>query len=140
MSEHTQTEDKISAEVAEDEFERFAVGMDLDVDPAGLDEEDKKSLADSKRRFIRAVRTGQLVVNDNCEPVLSPTGGGKPIVFHEPRGAALMATDQKKKGHDMARTFAVMGAMTNESPSRFSELANRDLKICTAIFALFMGG
>lgn len=139
MSEHTQ-ENKIATEVAEAEFERFCVGMDLDVDPAGLDEDDKKSLADSKRRFLTAVEAGRLQVNEACEPVLQPGDGGKPIVFHEPKGSALMATDQKKKGHDMAKTFAAMAAMTGENPGRFADMANRDVKICTAIFGLFMAG
>jgi hypothetical protein len=141
VSEHTQTaEVTIAPEVAEDEFQRFAEGMDLDVDPTGLSDEDKSSLEDSKRRIIRAMLKGQLVINEKCEPVFTPKSGGKPITFYEPDGAALMATDMKKKGHDMAKTYAAMAAMTKENPTRFSSMPGRDLKVCTAIFALFMAG
>jgi hypothetical protein len=139
MSEHTPAENTIAQDVAEDEFQRFADGMDLDVDPTGLSDEDKSSLEDSKRRVIRAMMKGSLVSNEKCEPVFTPKSG-KAITFYEPDGATLMATDMKKKGHDMAKTYAAMAAMTKENPTRFSSMPGRDLKVCTAIFALFMAG
>jgi hypothetical protein len=138
--EDTENEERISDEVCEAEFHRFAEGMDLDVDPKHLDDEDKKSLDESKRRFFRAMKMGQLTVNAECEPVFTPADGGKAIVFHEPKGASFMASDQKKKGHDMAKTFAQIADMTGQSPDRFAKMAGRDVKVCVALYLLFMGG
>lgn len=145
MTEHTQnaaTETKpnvVGVDVIEAEITRFAEGMDLDLNPKGLDDEDKASLEDALRRVRRAMAAGRLVIDAECQPVFTPTDGKK-IVFYEPTGASLMAADQKKKGHDMAKTYAAIGDMTQENPSRFAALPGRDVKVCTALFALFMAG
>jgi len=130
----------VGDDVVEAEIARFAAGMDLDLDPKGLDDEDKQSLEDALRRVRRAIKAGRLAINDDCEPVFKPASGGSLITFHEPKGASFMAADQKKKGHDVAKTYAALADMTEENPSRFAEMPGRDLKVCTALFGLFMAG
>jgi len=131
----------VAPEVAEAEFERFVEVMDLDVDSTDMDAEDRKSLDDSKRRFIRAVVCGSLVVNESGEPVFTPTVGDRAeITFYEPDGTALMAMDRAKKGHDVEKTNLVLAALTKQLPKRFAAMKNRDLKLCQAILCFYMGG
>lgn len=130
-----------SNDVAEADFARFVDLMDLDVDPDGMDDEDKMSFQDAKRKIIRAIKAGSLVVTEAGEPrytTTAPGSEGKVILFAEPDGAAIAAMDSKKRGHDVGKMFACMAAITKQSPTLFGKMKNRDIKICQAILALFL--
>lgn len=133
--------DKVAKEVAEQEFERFIDAMDLDVDTAGMDEDDKKGFEQQKSRIIGAIQSGALVVNDDGEPVFTPqrTKDAEPITFHEPTGASLMAMDRKKKTEDIGKLYSAMGDMTGKHPSTFAKMKMPDLKVCMAVTTLFLG-
>lgn len=130
----------LDTETAEKEFGRFLEAMDLDVDPKGMDDEDKRTFEESKRRVVRALEQGQLVIDDKGQPVFTPSAGGNPITFYEPTGAALMAADQKRSGHNMAKMFATMGDMTRTNAALFAKMVARDVKVCLAVALLFLGG
>lgn len=133
---------KVDAETAEQEFQRFADAMDLDLDPAGMDEEDRTSFEKMKRRITRAVQEGSLVFNDDGEAVYTPQKAKskhkEPITFHERTGASLMAMDGQKKNRDVAKTYAVMASMCEVHPSVFAGMVGIDAKVCEALFALLM--
>lgn len=132
-------EKKIARSVCEGEFERFADAMGLDLDQSQMDDEDKKGLLLQKNRILSAMEFGALVINEKGEPVYTPQeGSGEPITFHEPRGASFMAMDQKKAGHDNTKAFAFLADMTQQSVQRFAGMAGRDLKVCQAVFLLFL--
>jgi hypothetical protein len=133
--------EKIAKEVAEVEFLRFADCMDLDIDLASMDEDDKKEFEKQKDRIISSIQNGNLVINENGEPVFTPkrSGESKPITFFEPSGATLMAMDRKKKAEDIGKMYALMGDMTKTDSSTFSKMKMGDLKICLAITTIFLG-
>ena len=130
----------VALEVCEAEFERWTEAMDLSFDPKGWDDEDKKTFIDAKNRLLKAMESGALVVDVEGRLVYTPLVGKDrtPIVWNEPSGADLMAMDQKKNGHNVAKTYAVMGSMTGVQPTRFTGMKARDLKVCQAIYALFL--
>ena len=132
--------DKVALEVAENEFNRFTDNMDLDVDERFMDEEDLTAFNKQKRRIITAICNGSLVINENGEAVYTPQKSGdiEPLVFHERTGASVMAMDNKKKNHDVATTYAVMGDITGVHQNTFAKMKGIDIKICEAIFALLM--
>lgn len=136
------TEHRIALEIAEAEFTRFAEEMDLDVDTGTLDAEDLTAFNKMKSRILRAMQRGDLVVNENGEAVFTPQRSSskshEPITFHERTGASLMAMDGKKKGHDVAKTYAVMADMCRVHPSTFAGMSGSDVKVCEALFALLM--
>lgn len=133
---------RVALEVAELEFERFVEAMDLDVDPSKLDAEDLTAFKKHKDRLLAAMQSGALMINQNGEAVFTPQRPAskhkEPITFHERTGASLMAMDGKKKGHDVAKTYAVMGDMCRVHPNVFAGLAGADIKVCEALFALLM--
>lgn len=133
-------EPKVSFEVAESEFDRFADLMDLDLDMSKMDEDDKKEFEKQRRRVINAIQSGSLAINDKGEPIFSParSKGVEPLTFHEPTGAALMAMDRKKKTEDIGKLYAAMGEITKSHANVFSKMAMTDLKICMAITTLFL--
>ncbi len=133
---------KIALEVAEAEFARFADAMDLDLETADMDAEDLTAFKRQKNKILRAIQRGNLVFNDNGEAVYTPSNARskhtESITFHERSGASLMAMDGKKKGHDVAKTYAVLADMCKVHPSVFAGLVGQDVKICEALFALLM--
>lgn len=133
---------RIAPEVAEAEFQRFAEAMDLDVDTSRMDVEDLSAFNKQKSRILRAMESSALVVNEKGEAVYTPqrpeSKHRDAITFHERTGASLMAMDGKKKGHDVAKTYAVMGDMCKVHPGVFAGLAGPDIKVCEALFALLM--
>lgn len=133
--------EKMSDEVVESEIARFAEAMDLDLDPKGMDDEDRKSLEVAKRRLARALQSGQLVFDDLGQPVFTPTEGTKEdaITFKEPKGSALISMDQRKQGHDVERLFTVMSEITGRNRDTFAKMANRDVKVCISLTNLFLG-
>jgi hypothetical protein len=135
-------ENKINAEMAELEFERFGDAMDLDFDTSFMDEEDRKGFEQAKRRIVKAIMSGAMTVNEDGCPVFVPQraeGDVNPITFYEPTGATYMAMDRKKKTEDMGKTMALMADYTKQSTGLFSKMKNADFKICLAVTTLFLG-
>lgn len=132
----------IDAVTAEQEFERFADAMDLDIDPAGMDDDDRAGFERQKRRVIRAIQNGSLIFNDDGEAVYTPQNTKSrhkdPITFHERTGASLMAMDGKKKNQEVSKTYAVMASMCEVHPRVFAGMVGADAKVCEAIFLLLM--
>lgn len=132
--------DKISSEVAEQEFNRFIELMDIDADTSGMSQEDSEEFGTLRKRLVNAIVNGSLVVNDSGEPIFTPqrTKEADPITFFEPTGASLMAMDRKKKNEDVSKMFATMADMTRTHASTYSKMKNADLKICLAVATLFL--
>lgn len=129
----------VSESVAEDEFSRFAESMDLDIDEKRMNAEEAQAFKGLKRTVTRSIELGRLVVDDNGQPVYTPQlGDRKPITFYEPDGSALLSADKKKAGENVAKTYAAMAAMTRTSPERFANMKGRDLKVCQALYLLFL--
>lgn len=132
---------KVDKDTAQSEFERFAETMDLDLEPAGMDDEDAKSFASQKNLVIRAMQKGDLVINESGEPEFTPSrsADAKTITFYEPTGATMQAMDRRKASQDVSKTYAAMADMTRQDAKRFSQLKYADLKVCLAVFTLYTG-
>ena len=134
-------ENKVSVEMAEQEFDRFAEAMDLEFDTSNMDQEDVKGFGHNKGIIIKAIQKGALVIDDKGQPVYTPqrTSDVKPIVFHEPTGASLMAMDGGKKTEDVKKLYHVMADVTERDAKLFSSMKMADLKVCMAVITLFLG-
>lgn len=129
----------VAPEVALDEFNRFCAQMDLDVDESSMGEEELKDFHATRRRVLRAIENGFLVISENGEPVFTPQTGGEPITFHEPTGATILAIDKAKKGQDAHKAFLMIADFTGQPIQRYSKMAGRDFKVCQALMTLFLG-
>lgn len=134
--------EKIVKEMAEAEFDRFIECMDLYFDTAEMDADDLTGFNKNKSRLVRAIQNASLVINDNGEAVFTPKNPKskhqEPIVFHERSGVSLSAMDGKRKNHDVAKTYAVMGEMCKVHPKVFAGLVGNDIKVCESLFILLM--
>jgi len=132
-------EECVSQEVAEAEFERFVEAMEIDLDTTGLDEEEIRDTQQDKTRIVRAIKNGRVTVNEGGLIAFVPrTDGAGPIIFHAPTGAALAAMDKKKGHHDVGKMYSSMASITRTSEATFSKMEMPDLKVCMAIWTLFL--
>jgi hypothetical protein len=131
-------ERKVAREVCEQEFERFADAMDLDVDPTRMDAADLKTFDDARHVLLRAMERGQLVIDEKGQPVFTASDGTA-ITFYEPTGATFMSMDTKKKEQEVAKMYAIMAEITRLPDKTFSKMPMRDLKVCRTIVTLFLG-
>ena len=132
---------KVDEQTAEQEFDRFAEAMVLEVDESRMDEDEAKEFKPLKRTFIRAVQSGALVVNEDGEPELSlskPVNDISTVRFREPKGADYMQADKSKKTESMKKFFMIMASMTDVPVNVYTNMRKRDLKVCQAITGLFM--
>ena len=131
----------IEREAAEADFYRFTEAMDLDVDVSDMDAEDTADFDKQKMVVVKAIERGKVKINEKGEPVFCPsvTEGVTEIIFREPTGGSYLAMDRKKKNYDITKTFSVMSDMTRVPILIYSKMPKRDLKICQAIFVIFMG-
>lgn len=132
----------IDIKTAQAEFDRFTECMDLDLDTSTMDAEDLTAFNKQKNRVLKVIQSGALIINDNGEAVYTPynpkSGYKNAITFHERTGASLMAMDTKKKGHDVAKTYAILGDMCEVPQKVFAGLVGNDVKVCESLFSFLM--
>jgi hypothetical protein len=132
--------DKVSFEVAEQEFFRFCESMDLDADEGKMSEEKKEEYQKNKSVVVKAIQKGSLFISENGEPTFTPqrTKDIGPIIFYEPTGSSLMAMDKKKGGEDIAKLYSAMADMTKTHAKTFANMKMADLKVCMTLFTFFL--
>lgn len=97
-------------------------------------------------KLVKAIQSGALVLNDDCEfeytiSRRSPPGfAGEKITLRTPNGAAYMAMDDYKEQQGVHRTMAIMSAITGKDVKWFGRLSNNDYKIVNYITSFFTAG
>lgn len=134
---------KVAREVAEDDFERMCASRRITTDPEDLDPDDYESLLATKKKVVRAIMAGDVVVTEDGDPVFTPpVPGAKPLRFYKPTGATLIAMDPVGREVDgqQARVVRAMAEMTRTPKGEFSKLEAPDYTLCTQLCALFLAG
>ena len=132
----------LSQDMAQQEWDRFLVSMDLDEKISEkLDDEDAKALENVRSGIMRALRNGSLVIGNDGEAVFTPRRGEnrKPVTFSEPTAGVLTAADRRKEGHNAAKGIAMLAEWSGENPDRFAKMKASDFAVCMNLFALFFG-
>jgi hypothetical protein len=132
-------EQRVAREVAEAEFERMCQARRIDIDMTEMDEEDTASFLDLKRKIMRAMQRGDLVVNEHGDPVYTPpVPGAKPLTFYKATGATFMAMDEGKDRGGITKVVASLTEMTRSVKGEISKLEAPDFQVCSAIASLFL--
>lgn len=133
---------RVDPETAMVEFKRFADLMDLDLDPEGMTEDDRKGFEIQKRIMLDAIEEGHVTVNDDGEPTIhlkKPTPQLSRVTLHEPSGEAFLARDRAKKDHDQSKLYHMLQVMADIQPGSLAKVKQRDLKVIQAVGLLFLG-
>ena len=127
---------------AENDFQRFIDGADLDFDLDKMDEEDRTTAEKNKRRLVKAIINGHLTIDEKGIPTFIPYTEGSnftdPMTFQSPTGADFMAMDATKMRKTISKTHLMMAGMTGLPSGIFAKLKGEDYKICQALFLFFM--
>lgn len=132
----------VDRDTAENDFQRFIDGADLDFEIDKMDEEDRTTAEKNKNRLVRAIMNGHLTIDETGIPTFNPYNKGSkfsdPITFQAPTGADFMAMDATKMRKTISKTHLMMGGMSGLPSGIFAKLKGEDYKICQAIFLFFM--
>ena len=131
---------KVSLDAAEQEFERFVEKMDLELDEKEMSEDDSQAFKRQKNRLIKSICKGNLVIDENGVPIYTPykSENKDVLTFHEPNGSTISATDRAKSNELTKKLYSSMAEMTKTTPSIFNKMLMPDLKVCMAIYTLFL--
>lgn len=135
-----ETEVRVAPDVAEDEFWRWAEAMDLLIEPGDIDEEQQTA----KKRIIRAIKRGHLVIDEDGYAVFTPycsvSSYTDSLKFREPDGAVFSSSDKKKQNERFGGAHAQMAALCKVHPNVFGsdKIRGEDYKICQALYIFLM--
>jgi len=138
-------EDRIGPDVAESEFQRWVDAMYLTqkLDPTRLDAEERKNLAQQKNVILDALVRGDLVVNEDGCFVFTPSGEKESrgaITIPEPTWDHLRTgTDGKGENAGQGKMMGMFSKVTQIPEERLKKLKLRDVAVCQAVMALFLG-
>jgi hypothetical protein len=131
--------DKVSLEVAEQEFERILDAFDISMDTS--DDDEASTLNSIRKSFIRNIQRGHITIGENGDVTYIPhRTDAKPITFQELTGGALRAGERYKDNQHIAKMYAIASEMTGQNPNYFALLKGADIKMVQKIIALFLMG
>lgn len=136
-------EDKISKEMAEEEFKNWCEAVDLDCEEADMNEEDLKSFLPHKNRIIKAIQKGVAVIDgENIEYTLSEKSveglAGKVITIPRPSAKLFSGLDGFKENQNIRRTQSAMSALCGLDIGVFTKMEVPDWKFFNAVCMLFL--
>jgi hypothetical protein len=135
-------EPKVAREVAERDFERMCRSRRVVTDPAEIDEDDLPGLTAVREKLVKAIMRGELVIEENGDPVYTPpVGGAKSLRFHKPTGATYMAMEANRPGEadgQVARTVRALTEMTRSDKGEIARLEGADYQMCVTLGQLFL--
>ncbi len=129
-------ETKVSRDVAEAEFERWAATYEVDTDVSDLGKEDKDAFNAFKMRFVKRVTTGAVTIDDEGVVVFTPRSlKGDVMKFAEPTGALLSA--RQPNDSDAQGLRRILAQWTGAPATRFAEMSLADFNFCAALLTFF---
>jgi hypothetical protein len=135
------TKVKVSEEVAEQDFERFAEYWDIDTETETMSPEDRDSFEGQKSRILRAIKNGRAAIGDDGKltyKLREPIGEYESLTFKLPRGDAFISMDKHKERQSMHKIQTLIAGMTGVPSSLLSRLNGIDMKFGMGVASLFL--
>ena len=136
-------EDKISLEVAENQVQELFDYYDIDVDD--IDDEDQKSnLFTARKKAIRAVQQGRLIIEEKegslkVTQVLSkPPGDIDRLEYREIDGKSKIGLKNKKKNDGFGRIYTLLGSLAGLSETAIAALKGKDMGLAESLGLIFL--
>lgn len=136
-------ENKITLEMAEEEFKNWCELNELDCDESVMNEEDKASFEPVKNRIVKAIQKGVAVIDgDTIEYTLSekyegPMAGMK-ITINPPTARMFSGMDGYKDTQMIKKLQGAMSALCGIDIGVFSKMTIPDWKFFQSVCVLFM--
>lgn len=134
-------ENVINRETAEQEFERWCDAMKFDIDYDSDDENTRRGRVQAKRKIVRAIERGELVVDEKgYAKLLNADVKGEPtdVCFNRLYAGLYTAMDRKKEGQGIGKSYAALAALTGLPDTTFDRMHPYHVGICTAVILYFL--
>ena len=123
-------EDKISEQVAEDQFESFLDYFDIDFNDIEI-EDGAEAARTMKNTLIRAIRRGALEITTedglSIRQILThPIGDIQAIIYTDKVARARLAMDHESPKKTQAKMYAFMAALTDIPPSQLMKMEGKE--------------
>ncbi len=133
----------VSKEQAIAEFDAWRENCDLDFDENDLPDDQKALVDGCRRRFVKAMTGGRLVVDgEKLKYTISdksPDGfKGREVEIKNPGARLKFAMDGFKDNQQAEREIAGMSALTGQDVGFFRKLCMTDFNFFEGVIALFM--
>ena len=129
----------------EQEFNNYCEANDFDHDENAMEAEDRKDFVKIKKRFMRALKEKQIVVDGNklilTVSERSKEMAGKQITISRPSGRTLLAMDGYKETQQQTKLMAYMAALCRiprNEIHKISSLDKKDHQIIQDVAILFL--
>jgi hypothetical protein len=134
---------KIDRETAEKEFIRYCENNGIEFDESAMNDEEKESFADIKKRIIKSCMGGRVEVEGKSMKytisAFSEKGfSGETVLIQRPTGNAFSAMDSFKDRENVHKLHGFMSAMTGKEIKYFSKIDIEDWKFFNAVASLFL--
>lgn len=130
---------KISKEMAEEEFDRFAQAARLDMEKP-REQADRTDVFSSRELFIYHIQRGNITIDEEGWPTVHTQNEELPeIKFRcRPKVTALRVMDKYKSTDESAKMLAMLGATLGISPVKLNALDYADYEIAGLVFSMFL--
>ena len=131
---------KVSKEIAEADFERFAARARLRLDRIN-DSDTRRDVANEREQFIEEVMDGRIVVDEEGWPTVYTESEILPELkfTNRPKVTALRAMDKAKPGNENAKMLAMMADTLRIPSAKFNSLDLIDFQNVSLVFSFFLG-
>jgi hypothetical protein len=131
---------KVNHEIAENDFQRMVAAAEVDVD--GMSEQETAEFEETKRKFLRHIQTGKMIVDDDGLPSIRLRGCGtdlQELKFKIPYTDTIIAQGRVLNGNDAAKARAMLAEVTGVSAKMISRhVAAKDFILAQRILGFFL--
>jgi len=137
------SESKIDKETAEKEFDMFCKNNSIENNTADMNEDEKYSFEEIKKRFVKACMAGRVEVDGRSIKYtisnFSPEGfKGEIVTIKRPTGQSFSAMDDFKDNQGQKKTMAFVSAMTGKEVRYFNKIDYTDYRFFADASTLFL--
>jgi hypothetical protein len=139
---------KIDRETAEDAFSSFCLDWDIDDDISDMNEDERDTFENTKRKLIKKIMSGNLIYNSEDESftyyLIKPVklGGelkqGEVITIKRSRAASNIGMDKYKEKEIMHRGYTKLAEMISKPMNYLAGIDDIDMKVLQGIMMLFL--
>jgi hypothetical protein len=135
-------EKKIDKATAEAEFSRYCSANGIDCNEEDMTEDDRKSFAPIKKRFIKVCQQGRVEVDGTSIVYtisdISPFAAGDRVTINRPTGRSGIVMDDFKEGQSLHKLQAFISAISGKEIAYFSKIDIEDWSFFRDIATLFL--
>lgn len=138
---------KLDKETAQGELERWFEAWGMEFDEDEMNQEEREDFDGLIKEFIFAIRKGRMILDDEegksvikyvLRTPVDHNGMVNEIIIPMPKGVSLVEMDNQKEGHDIKKSFSMVGSLIKKPISFVNKMDERDIMFINKVNTLFL--